>query len=200
MKEKGNKQTIIFRLHPTASQERRLHEIFTIYNRVRRIGYKLLFEVKEVYFSKNKNAKEELDCKIHTKLMEICKNNPYVNIITRDNKKKLNQQDTWLKKTKSRKKKQIEIIKKKIEQIKQENRKDRRLKGLHTRLSSIQNELYSLNLKPIVFGTKRCFRERIKGNISREEFKIKRDSSFSCEGKKQYGTVNHGIKFFPITP
>jgi predicted transposase len=40
-------QTIKFRLHPTASQEAKLHEIFTIYNKVKRIGYKLLFQLKD---------------------------------------------------------------------------------------------------------------------------------------------------------
>ena len=197
MKEKGNKQTIIFRLHLTASQEQKLYEIFTIYNKVRRIGYKLLFEEKEVFFSKNKSAKDELDSKIHAKLMEICNNNPYINTIKRDNKKRLKQQTTWHRKIKKRMAKQIDTIENKIEWIKQQNKRDRRLKGLYARLSSIQNKLNNLKLRPIVFGTKRCFRERIKGNMSRVEFKLKRDSSFSCEGKKQYGIVNLGIKAFP---
>jgi hypothetical protein len=96
------KQTVIFRLHPTASQEQKLDEIFTIYNRVRRIGYKLLFKEREVFLSKNKRAKDDLDRKIHAKLMNICKNNPYVNTIKRNNKKRLKQQDTWHKKTKNR--------------------------------------------------------------------------------------------------
>ena len=191
------KQTILFRLYPTASQERKLHEIFTIYNRVRRIGYKILFEERRIVFSENKSAKDDIDRKIHAKLMEICKNNTYVNTITRDNKTRLKQQDAWFKKIKKRMAKQIGIIRRKIEWIKQEDKKDRHLRGLYTRLSSIQNRLSNLKLRPVVFGTKQCFRERIKGNISGEQFKIQRDSSFSCEGKKQYGTVNHGIKLFP---
>jgi len=32
-----------FRIYPKTLQERKLHEIFTIYNRVKRIGYNLLF-------------------------------------------------------------------------------------------------------------------------------------------------------------
>ncbi|TFG18768.1 MAG: hypothetical protein EU529_17085 [Promethearchaeota archaeon] len=197
MKKKELKQTLNFRLHPTVSQERRLHEVFTIYNRVRRVGYKMLFEEREVFFSKNKSAKDELDSKIHTKLMELCKNNTYVNTIKRDNQTRLKQQKTWFKKRKRYMKNQLIEIKNKIDFIKSVNKKDRRLRGLYARLSSVQNRLHNLELKPVVFGTKRSFRERIKGNISRQEFKLKRDASFSCEGKKQYGTVNHGIKVFP---
>ncbi|TFG21154.1 MAG: hypothetical protein EU529_13905 [Promethearchaeota archaeon] len=194
MKDKGNTQTIIFRLHPTPSQERKLHEIFTIYNRVRRIGYKMLFEKREVFFSKNKHAKDGLDSKIHAKLMEICRNNPYVNTIKRDNQTRLKQQATWLKKRKNYMKNQIKEIKNKIDFIKSINKRDRRLRGLYARLSSIQNTFNNLKLKPVIFGTKQWFRERIKGNISKEEFKLKRDASFSCEGKKQYGVVNLNIK------
>ncbi len=40
-------QTKKFRIYPTKSQERQLHEVFTIYNRMKRIGYKLLFNGKE---------------------------------------------------------------------------------------------------------------------------------------------------------
>ena len=36
-------QTVKFRIYPDEIQERKLHEIFTIYNRVKRIGYNLLF-------------------------------------------------------------------------------------------------------------------------------------------------------------
>ncbi len=129
--------------------------------------------------------------------MRICKNNPYVNTIKKDNQTRLKQQDTWLKKRKRYMKNQLIEIKNKIDFIKSVNKRDRRLKGLYARLSSIQNTLTNLKLKPNVFGTKRCFRERIKGNMSREEFTIQRDSSFRCEGKKQYSTVNHGIKVFP---
>ena len=53
----------------------------------------------------------------------------------------------------------------------------------------------SLKLKPIVFGTKRLFRERLLGKISREEFRIRRDSSFCCVGKKQ--GVNLNLKILP---
>ena len=191
------KQTIIFRLNPTASQEQKLHEIFTIYNRVRRIGYKLLFEERDVFFSKNKSAKDELDSKIHAKLMEICKNNPYVNTIKRDNQTRLKQQDTWFNKRKKYMKNQILKIKKKIDYIKSVNKRDRRLRGLYARLSSIQNKLNNLQLKPVVFGTKHLFIERIKGDISKEDFKIQRDSSFSCEGKKQHNVVNYNIRVYP---
>jgi len=58
-------------------------------------------------------------------------------------------------------------------------------------------KLHNLQLKPVVFGTKKLFRQRIRGNISREEFRIQRDSSFSCIGKKQYGLKNVNIKILP---
>ncbi|MCK4238889.1 MAG: helix-turn-helix domain-containing protein, partial [Candidatus Lokiarchaeota archaeon] len=41
-------QTIKFRLYPTPSQEIKLHEIFTIYNKTKHIGYKLLFGLKDI--------------------------------------------------------------------------------------------------------------------------------------------------------
>ena len=59
-------------------------------------------------------------------------------------------------------KNQLTEIKNKIDYIKSANKRDRRLKGLYSRLSSIQNRLINLELKPVVFGTKRCFRKRIK--------------------------------------
>ena len=65
------KQTIKFRLHPTASQEQKFHEIFTIYNKVRRIGYKLLFALKDSGLDKNEKWGI-----VQPKLMDICHNNP----------------------------------------------------------------------------------------------------------------------------
>ena len=47
------KQTIKFRLYPTASQEQKLHEIFTIYNKVKRVGYKLFHGLKDTDLKKN---------------------------------------------------------------------------------------------------------------------------------------------------
>ena len=45
-------------MYPTEAQERTLHEIFAIYNRVKRIGYKLAFERKDfVEDRKEKKAK-----------------------------------------------------------------------------------------------------------------------------------------------
>jgi len=61
-------QTIKFRLYPTSSQEHQLHEIFTIYNRVKRKGYKLYFNKRDILFSKDSAAKKELDKEIHRKL------------------------------------------------------------------------------------------------------------------------------------
>jgi hypothetical protein len=64
------------------------------------------------------------------------------------------------------------------------------VKGLYSRLSSIQNTLFTLRFKPITFGTKQLFRERSLGKISKEEFRIRRDSSFCCVGKKQGINLN----------
>lgn len=86
-------QTIKFRLLPTPSQERKLHEIFTIYNKVRRVGYKLYFRLKDVELTKTERRKL-----IQPRLMELCQNNPYVNSILIDIETKLYQQQTWLEK------------------------------------------------------------------------------------------------------
>jgi len=183
-------QTIKFRLHPTPLQEKSLHEIFTIYNRVKRIGYKLLFQLKDMDYTKN-----ERSTIIQPRLMQICDNNPYVNSILIDNETKLAQQQTWYEKRKKYMKNQIKTITEKIKYILQEDNYDRRLKGLYSRLSSIQNRLNNLEIKPVVFGTRQLFRERIRQKIGKEEFQIRRDSSFYCVGKKQ--GVNLNIKVFP---
>ena len=93
--------------------------------------------------------------------------------------------------------KQKKTITKKIKKIKEQDTHDRRLKGLYARRSSIMARLNNLHLEPVVFGTKKLFRQRIRGNISREEFRIRRDSSFSCVGKKQKGLKNVNIKVLP---
>ena len=183
-------QTIKFRLHPTISQEQQLHEVFTIYNRIKRKGYNLFYKNREIFFSENTEEKKELDKDIHQKLMKACYNNPYVNSIRIDCKKKLNQQQTWLKKRETYLNHQISIILEKIEHIKEKDKKDRRLKGLYSRLSSIRYKLATLRFKSIIFGTKRLFRKRILRKISREEFRIRRDSSFCCVGKRQGINLN----------
>ncbi|MHA1106287.1 MAG: hypothetical protein ACTSPN_11325 [Promethearchaeota archaeon] len=187
--------TVKFRLRPSSSQELQLHEIFTIYNRIKRKGYKLFFNERDVLFSDDSEAKKELDKEIHRKLMQVCQNNPYVNSIRIDCKTKLAQQKTWLEKRETYLTHQIATISDKIEQIKEENRKDRRLRGLYSRLSSVQHKLTTLRFNPVVFGTKRLFRERILRKISRKEFKIRRDSSFCCVGKKQ--GINLNLKILP---
>ena len=137
------KQTIIFRLHPTASQERQLHEIFTIYNRIRRIGYKLLFQIKD----KDYEEKERIKM-IQPQLMELCHNNQYVNAILSENEMRLAQQQTWLKKRKKYMENQLIEIKNKIDFLTSINRNDKRLRGLYRRLSSIQNRLHNLEVQP----------------------------------------------------
>jgi len=189
------KQTIKFRLHPTTSQEQQLHKIFTIYNKVKRKGYNLLFENRDVFFSESKDAVKELEKEIHQKLMHVCHNNPYVNSICIDCKKKLTQQQTWFEKRETYLTHQITTILEKIKQIKETDKKDRRLKGLYSRLSSVQNKLITFHFKPVVFGTKHLFRERILGKIGRDEFRIRRDSSFCCVGKKQ--GINLNLKLLP---
>ena len=72
-------QTIKFRLHPTASQEQKIHEIFTIYNQVKRVGYKLFYGLKDA--EQNENEKRLV---VQPQLMDICHNNPYVNSILID--------------------------------------------------------------------------------------------------------------------
>ena len=174
--------TTIFRLHPSKSQTNPLNEIFTIYNRVKRKGYKLLFNGEPG---------------IQQKLMQACHNNPYVNTIMNENKTKLEVQKTWLKKQAKYLAHKIEVVKGKIAHTKKKNPKDRRLKGLFALLSSLQDRVANLTLKPIVFGTKPLFRKRILGHLSREEFRIRRDASFGCIGKVQHGVKNLNLKVLP---
>jgi len=63
--------TTISRLYPTSLQEKNLYEIFTIYNSVKRIGYKLLFDLKDSNY-----PKKEKRMLIQPKLIPICCNNP----------------------------------------------------------------------------------------------------------------------------
>ena len=182
-------QTVKFRIYPDAAQEGKLHEIFSIYNRVRRIGYKLLFYGDNYIVERFGEGKTGQQC-----LMELCHNNPYVNTILIDNRTKLEQQKTWLKKRRKRMILQLQTITEKINKIQAKDKRDRRLKGLYARRSSIMAKLNNLRLKPVVFGGKKLFRDRALGNISKKEFRIKRDSSFSCVGKKQRGLKNLNIK------
>ncbi|WP_287584730.1 IS200/IS605 family accessory protein TnpB-related protein, partial [Candidatus Borrarchaeum sp.] len=182
-------QTIKFRIYPDEIQERKLHEIFTIYNRVKRVGYNLLFHGEDYIAARFGEDKSIQQC-----LMDLCHNNPYVNTILNDSRMKLEQQKTWLKKRRTRMTQQLKVINKKLNEIKEQDTHDRRLKGLYARRSSIMAKLYHLQLEPVVFGTKKLFRDRIRGNITREEFRIRRDSSFSCIGKKQKGRKNLNIK------
>jgi IS605 OrfB family transposase len=138
---------------------------------------------------------KELEKKIHQKLMQVCYNNPYVNSICIDCKKKVVQQQTWFEKRETYLTYQVTTILDKINQIKEKDKKDRRLKGLYSRLSSVENKLFPFRFKLVVFGTKRLFRQRILGKISSEEFRIRRDSSFCCIGKKQ--GVNLNLKILP---
>jgi IS605 OrfB family transposase len=185
-------QTIKFRIYPDEIQEHKLHEIFNIYNRVKRIGYNLLFHGKDYMTERFGEGQTIQQC-----LMSLCHNNPYVNTILIDNKRTINVQHTWLKKRRNYMTKQLKTINKKINQIKEQDTHDGRLKGLYARRSSILTKLNNLRLKPVVFGTKKLFRDRILDKITRVEFRIKRDSSFSCIGKKQYGLKNVNIKVLP---
>ncbi len=185
-------QTIKFKIYPDKLHEDALHEIFTIYNRVKRICYNLLFYGEEYIAKRFGEDKSIQQC-----LMSICQNNPYVNTIIINNRAKLEAQETWLEKRRKYMSKQLEVINKKINIIKEQDTHDRRLKGLFARRSSIIAKLHNLQLEPIVFGTKKLFRDRLRSNISREEFRIRRDSSFGCIGKKQNGIQNHNIKVLP---
>ncbi len=182
-------QTVKFRIYPDKKQEYTLHEIFTIYNRVKRIGYNLPFHSEDHMKERFGEVTTIQQC-----LMSLCHNNPYVNTILIDNKRKLDAQKTWLEKRRKRMTQQLQVITKKINGINEKNINDRRLKGLYARRSSIITKLNGLQIKPVVFGTKKLFRDRIRGNISRDEFKIQRDASFSCIGTKQQGLKNLNIK------
>ncbi len=185
-------QTIKFRMYPDEIQEHQLHELFTIYNHVKRIGYNLLFHGEDYMTARFGEVKT-----IQQFLMSLCHNNPYVNTILIDNKQTLEAQKTWLEKRRKYMTKQLKTITKKINKIKEQNTHDRRLKGLYAHRSSITAKLHNLHLEPVVFGTKKLFRDRVLGKITRKEFRIRRDSSFSCVGKKQRGLKNLNIKILP---
>jgi len=185
-------QTFRFRIYPDKNQESALHEIFTIYNRVKRIGYNLLFHGEDYMIARFGEVKTIQQC-----LMSVCHNNPYVNTILIDNIAKLEAQKTWLEKRRNYMTQQLKVINKKINKIKEKGSHDKRLKGLYARRSSIMAKLHHLHLEPVVFGTKKLFRDRIRGNITREEFRIRRDSSFRCVGVKARGAKNWNIKILP---
>ncbi len=184
--------TVKFRIYPDKTQEGKLHEIFTIYNRVKRIGYNLLFHGEDYMIERLGEGKTIQQC-----LMSVCHNNPYVATILVDIQAKLESQKTWLEKRKKHMIQQIKVITKKINKIKETVKRDRRLKGLYARRSSIMARLNNLQLEPVVFGGKKLFREKILGKISKEEFRIRRNSSFSCIGKQQRGLKNLNIKLLP---
>ena len=174
--------TVMFRLHPSDAQKIYLNEIFTVYNRIKRKGYNFLFNG---------------ETRIQQKLMRLCHNNPYVNTIMTENQTKLDQQKTWLEKQKNYLLHKVEVVKGQIIKNKAKNSKDRSLKGLYAYLSSLQNRLMHLTLRPVTFGTKTLFRERIRGKTSRDAFKIRRDASFGCIGKTQHGVQNNNLKILP---
>ena len=144
---------------------------------MKRIGYNLLFYGDEYIAERFGEVKTIQQC-----LMSLCHNNPYVDTILSDNKAKLEAQKTWLTKRCKYMTRQIQTITEKINEIKEKDKHDRRLKGLYSRRSSIIAKLNRLTIEPAVFGGKKLFRDRILGKISRDEFKIRLDSSFSCIG------------------
>ncbi len=159
---------------------------------MKRIGYNLLFHGENYMVERFGEVNTIQQC-----LMSLCHNNPYVNTILIDNQQKLDAQQTWLEKQRNYMTQQIKTITKKINAIKEQDTHDRRLKGLYARRSSLMARLNNLHLESVVFGTKKLFRQRIRGTISREEFRIRRDSSFSCIGKKQRGLKNLNLKVLP---
>jgi hypothetical protein len=120
--------TAKFRIYPDTRQEDTLHELFTIYNRVKRIGYNLLFHGEDYMAARFGEVKTIQQC-----LMSVCHNNAYVNTILIDNKAKLDAQHTWLKKRQKYMTQQLTVITKKINTIKEQDTHDRRLKGLYAR-------------------------------------------------------------------
>jgi hypothetical protein len=136
------KNTVKFRLYPSVSQEHKLREIFKIYNKVRRVGYKLFLELKDAKLTKNEKRKL-----VQPRLMELCHNNPYVNAIMIDCEAKVAQQERWFGKRKTYLSHQCKTVLNKIEQAKNIDDKDRRLRGLYSRLSSVRGKLDFLRLK-----------------------------------------------------
>ncbi|MFX1520274.1 MAG: IS200/IS605 family accessory protein TnpB-related protein [Promethearchaeota archaeon] len=114
-----------------------------------------------------------------------------------DNQQILDAQHTWLEKRRNYMTKQLKTITKKINTIKEQNTHDRRLKGLYARRSSIMAKIHNLHLEPVAFGGKKLLKDRILGKIARDEFRIRRGSSFKCIGKTQYGLKNLNIKVLP---
>ena len=129
--------------------------------------------------------------------MAYCHNNPYVNSILLENQQKFHQQMTWLEKYRSYLQAKGAVIQDKIGTINSIHKGDRRLRGLYARLSVIQNRLRTYQFKPLISGGKRAFRDRIRHKLTRQEFKIHRDASFTCVGKKQ--GVNLNIKVLQNT-
>ncbi|MCK5587450.1 MAG: hypothetical protein KAI34_01830 [Candidatus Lokiarchaeota archaeon] len=128
-----------FRIYPDKTQKRKLHEILTIYNRVKRIGYKLQFYGKKYITEQFGEGKNIQQC-----LMSVCHNNPYVNAILINNKATMESQRTWLEKRRKYMTQQQQTITKKINKIKNTDLHDRRLKGLYARRSSIMAKIQNL--------------------------------------------------------
>ena len=61
--------TRIFRMYPTEAQERKLHEIFTIFNSMKRIGYNLAFDGKDFVEERKEERK-----RLNKVLMDTCEN------------------------------------------------------------------------------------------------------------------------------
>jgi IS605 OrfB family transposase len=169
-----------FRLFPTPAQEKVLNAIFTIYNHAKRKGYTLLVKG---------------EANIQRQLKAFCGNNSYVNTILIENETKLKQQETWLGKQEAYLGSKVDVIREKIIAVKSLDGSDRRLRGLYARLSSLQHKKSSLTFKPLTFGSKRLFRDRLLQKISRQEFRIRRDASFCCVGKRQ--VINANLKVLP---
>lgn len=105
--------TIKFRLHPTPTQEVKLHEIFKIYNKAKRITYKTAFQLKDVDLLE----KEKINVVYH-KAMYSCQNSTYSNSIQIDCSTRIKQQETWLGKQENDLNNRIKVITKKINNIK----------------------------------------------------------------------------------
>ena len=169
-----------FRLFPTPAQEKVMSKIFTIYNRVKRKGYNLWIKGEE---------------NVQRHLKAFCANNSYVNTILIENETKLKQQETWLGKQEEYLDSKMDVIREKIISVRSLDRRDRRLRGLYARLSSLQHKKSALTFKPMTFGSKRLFRDRLLQKISKQEFRIRRDASFCCIGKRQ--VINANLKVLP---
>nr|WP_238473291.1 hypothetical protein [Desulforamulus profundi] len=84
----------------------------------------------------------------------------------------------------------VEFTQKRIAKAKSSKKKanlQKRLKKEQRKLSYWQNHLAAKTFPAVVFGGKRLFQERCKGNITREEWQEARSNRYLSRGDKTKG-------------